>query len=148
MNNLNCTRLRELIKYDPSTGEFCRRSSGKTMGSTHAARGYVYIRVDGVRYAAHRLAWLYVHGEWPPAQIDHINRLRNDNRIANLRAATPRENSANRGVRTGSKSGVPGVTWYARYEKWQACTKRDGVTQHLGYFESVAEAKAVLEKVN
>jgi hypothetical protein len=87
---LTAERLRKRLRYDAETGLFTRRvgsghaHAGDMAGSVHST-GYVRICIDGGRYTAHRLAWLYVHGVWPSGQIDHINRNRSDNRIANLR---------------------------------------------------------------
>jgi hypothetical protein len=89
-DKLAAERLRERLRYDGGTGVFTRRvgsghaRAGEIAGSVHST-GYVRIGIDGGKYTAHRLAWLYVHGVWPSDQIDHINRNRSDNRIANLR---------------------------------------------------------------
>jgi hypothetical protein len=86
---LTAERLREQLRYDAETGVFTRRvgsghaRAGDMAGTVHST-GYVRISIDGGKYTAHHLAWLYVHGVWP-YQIEHINRKRSDNRIANLR---------------------------------------------------------------
>jgi hypothetical protein len=87
---LTAERLRERLRYDAETGAFTRRvgssnaRAGDMAGSVHST-GYVRISIDGGKYTAHHLAWLYVHGVWPSDQIEHINGKRSDNRIANLR---------------------------------------------------------------
>ena len=89
---LTQARLKELFTYDPLIGTFVRRErrgsarAGEIAGTDNGC-GYLQIAVDRRVYVAHRMAWLYVHGIWPPAQIDHINMIRDDNRIANLRKA-------------------------------------------------------------
>lgn len=87
-------RLRELLDYNEKTGKFYAgsgRNFGKEVGGFHG-KGYLKIALDGVTYLAHRLAWLYVTGDWPFDVIDHINGDKKDNRIANLRAVTASEN--------------------------------------------------------
>lgn len=88
--DLTAERLRELLHYDPSTGEFkwrvyhgARAWPGASAGGWNQT-GYVLIGIDGVKYLAHRLAWLYVHGTWPPRSLKHRNFLRYDNRLENL----------------------------------------------------------------
>ena len=87
---LTAERLRERLRYDAETGAFTRRvgsghaRAGEMAGTVHST-GYVRITIDGGKYTAHHLAWLYVHGVWPSDQIEHIHRNRSDNRIANLR---------------------------------------------------------------
>lgn len=92
-NHLTAERLRELLDYDPETGYFrWRRDVGARawkgqLAGTMARDGYEYIGIDRRRYPAHRLAWLYVHGEWPRGLLRHLNWLRSDNRLENLREA-------------------------------------------------------------
>jgi len=136
-------RLRELLQYSPETGLFfwlqrkgCR--TGVALGSDNG-NGYLRITVDGRSNYAHRLAWIYMHGAIPLGQIDHINGIRSDNRIANLRPATPAQNVANRhGAQANSKSGVIGVSWHKRAGKWQAHRGR----RYLGLFDTKEAASA------
>lgn len=140
-------RLKELLDYDPGTGLFTRRigrggeAAGSVAGTTNND-GYVRIHIDKKLYRAHRLAWLYIHGEFPPNQIDHINRQRSDNRIENLRPSTQRENNQNQSKPRSNTSGVVGVHWYKRIGKWQAYIMLNKRNIHLGYFDSLEEAAA------
>jgi len=103
--SLTRERLMELVSYDPSTGLFTSKVSrppckiGKVLGSKQAA-GYVEFRLDYKSYLAHRLAWFYIHGDWPVGEIDHINQDRTDNRISNLRDVTRSENNRNSKTRS------------------------------------------------
>jgi len=104
--SLSQARLRELLQYDPETGVFVwlqsRRataSRGSIAGSNHKSRHRI-IRIDGVNFYAHRLAWIYVHGPIPDGMlIDHINGQRADNRIKNLRVVTHKGNMDNLGIK-------------------------------------------------
>jgi hypothetical protein len=141
-------RLKSLLTYNPDTGEFrwatdqgARGKLGDIAG-TFTPKGYRYIRINRRGYMAHRLAWLYMVGSWPDAQVDHINRVKDDNRWANLRAATNTENAQNQPVRRTNKSGVTGVHFYPRYKKWCASITADGKKVFLGYFAAKHEAIA------
>ena len=140
-------RLKELLDYNPDTGVFTWRvsrgsvKSGSVAGSENS-EGYLQIRIYGKPYRAHRLAWLYTHGEFPTGQLDHINRVRTDNRISNLRAATNAENTQNRSKRSDNTSGVIGVSWHKRIGKWLAHIKLNGRLKHLGYYGTIEEAAA------
>lgn len=146
-DDLTQARLRELLSYDPETGIFRwlkaaprrQRQVGTVAGGLKY--GYVSICIDYRHYPAHRLAWLYVHGRWPNGEVDHINRRRADNRIANLREATRKDNSRNGSLRQNS-SGAIGVSWDAQTERWRAHITVDGKMLHLGRFDSIAEAVA------
>lgn len=96
---ITADELREKLVYIPETGEFFRnwKTPNRNTGSLgcKTSRGYLEIGVSGTRYLAHRLAWLYVHGTWPVEFIDHINRVKTDNRIANLRDVSHYENMQN-----------------------------------------------------
>lgn len=143
---LTVERLKELLHYDPETGVFVWLRSRRRLGVTAGflAHGYRKIKVGGVAYPAHRLAWLYMTGEWPDAQIDHINFFCSDNRWANLRAATPSQNNAWRRSAIGP-SKFRGVSWHKAAEKWRAQIKVLGDKKHLGSFKSRTEAAAAYD---
>lgn len=130
-------RLKELLDYNPETGVFTRLISvgGQKVGSiagTLRKDGYMQIRADGNRYYAHQLAFLFMEG-YLPEIVDHINRIRNDNRWVNLRESNSQKNNRNRN--TKNKSGYLGVFWDTQKQKWRI-TVRDstGKNIHGGYF--------------
>ena len=142
---LTAARLRELLSYDPDTGIFhWQVSRGSVKRGAQAGRkndeGYIEISLDSRYYKAHRLAWLYVHGEWPTDQLDHINGARPDNRIANPREATNAENGQNQAMYSHNTSGRRGVSWCRVVGKWKARIKANGRRIHLGYFEDIDDA--------
>lgn len=155
---LTAERLRELLHYDPLTGEFTRRIAVGRHGRHKAgdvvgclSYGYTKIGIDGKRYQAQRLAWLYVHSAWPPHLIDHVNGDMLDNRIANLRLATPSENQQNRhGLQVRNTSGVTGVQWLKEREQWYAEIMINRERKRLGSFdtkEAAIEARSRAEKI-
>lgn len=109
--------------------------SGKNAG-TLLGNGYRMISIGKDRIYAHRLAWFYVHKEWPDGEIDHVNQCRVDNRISNLRVVTTRGNARNRRRRESNLSGINGVSWSKSSKKWWAFIS----TIHLGYFSDFFEA--------
>ena len=147
--NLTAARLREVLSYDSEAGEFrwIRGRRGVGIGSLAgcvSGAGYVYVSVDGKKYLAHRLAWLYVHGAWPLNDIDHINCIRTDNRLANLRDVERHVNNQNRsGVRSDNKaSRATGVSWHIHSRKWRSRIWLQGKEYRLGLFDTIDEAKA------
>jgi hypothetical protein len=108
--------------------------------------GYVVIWVEGARYRAHRLAFLYQTGEWPKNLVDHIDGDPSNNRWANLREATSKENGQNKAVGVNNRSGYLGVGWHKTNRKWQASIKVSGRLKHLGYFDDPALAAAAYAK--
>lgn len=145
---LTVGRLRELLTYDPETGVFTRRVSTapRAMAGTVAgdvdSKGYWRLRVDGRRYLAHRLAWFYVHGEWPAEQIDHVNGVRTDNRLNNLRLADAFQNRHNCRCRWDSGSGLKGVSYRRANKKWRAQIYAYGKSVLIGYFPTPDAAHA------
>ena len=137
-------RLRELLHYDPMTGVFTRSEKSNrrvvigAVASFNKNGRYARVCVNNQRYYAHRLAWLYMYGAWPEdgLQIDHIDGDKNNNKIANLRAATPSANSQNeRKARPNSTSKLLGVHWSKNVSKWTAQIKIGPLHKCLGYFD-------------
>jgi len=134
--------LKSRLRYDPDTGKFIwivkpagNVKVGQVAGGLNS-EGYLQIRVFGVMYKAHRLAWLYMTGKWPESEIDHIDGARANNRWSNLREATREQNCQNRCLRKDSKTGVKGVGLNRKTGKWTAYVRAGGVIHHLGSFES------------
>lgn len=136
-------RAKELYEYNEESGELIRLTSsgGVTEGSVAgrlASNGYIHIGIDGKEYLAHRLAWLFMNGELPLCEIDHINRDRSDNRISNLRECTSSENNHNRAMFTNNSSGCTGVSFTSN--RWRASITIDGTRINLGRFEKYSDA--------
>jgi len=139
-------RLKELLHYDEETGIFTRKTrvANRLAGSVSGARhnkGYIQIMIDGENHLAHRLAWFYVYGKWPINQIDHINRIKTDNKIKNLRDVDSSINQHNVGIRSHNSSGVTGVYKSSRSKKWVATIEVRNKKHCLGTYSSLDEAK-------
>ena len=138
-------KLRELLAYDLMTGIFTWRVANKNsvnigdVAGSYSGDGYRKIKIRKRSYQAHRLAWFYVYGEWPLAEIDHINGVRDDNRIANLREATHTENSWNSKKRCNRcyAKGVDVVNG-----RFRARITAQRKTIHLGCYDTEEEARA------
>jgi hypothetical protein len=149
---LSAERLRELLRYDPKTGKWFWLASpnqrirvgseaGSLMGSGHRM-----IKAFGCKYLAHRLAWLYMTGEWPNDDVDHKNGKPDDNRWCNLRLATASQNIANSKRRRDNTSGFKGVSYHrhnrSRSKKWRAVIFHGGRQHYLGHYTTPEEAHA------
>jgi hypothetical protein len=138
--------LKELLSYNCETGiftwkqPFSRRVSIGDKAGCVTARRYVVVGVMGKLYLAHRLAWLYMYGYFPEKGIDHINRDTTDNRGVNLREVSQSCNTRNTGNNTKNSSGVKGVYFSKKQDKFGACIGDKGKTIHLGYHECLTEA--------
>lgn len=123
---LTAERLRELLHYDPLTGVFTwkvTRSNNAPAGTVcdYKSHGYVSVRIDYMLYGAHRLAWLYMTGEWPANEVDHKDNCILNNKWENLRQATKLQNRRNMGFRKKQNtSGYKGVSWCSRLDMWVA----------------------------
>jgi len=141
---LTVERLRELLDYDPETGEFRWkvRGKGRRVGVSAGGRrdnGLHRIMIDGARFKAHHLAWFYVYGVWPTGILDHRNETPADNWISNLREATVTQNQQNRSrACSDSRTGLLGVS--ANGKGWQARIVVDGKTRCLGTYATPEEA--------
>lgn len=142
---LKQSRLKELYSYDKDTGNFTvlvRRGSlkvGAVAGTTCRRDGYKRITIYGKVYLQHRLAFLYVYGEFPPKEIDHIDRDRSNNKISNLRSVTPKDNMKNKSMHKNNTSGVIGVNLDSG-GSWCARISHNGERITLGYFKNKEDA--------
>jgi hypothetical protein len=138
--------LTRLLDYNPETGVFvwkalrCGVRRGSVAGSLDPRMGYIRINLCGRLYLAHRLAWFYVTGRWPANEIDHADRDKANNRIANLREATRSENQQNKPTYRNNRSGVKGVHWHKQHRKYLAAIQRNGKKTHLGLFTNLSDA--------
>ena len=117
------------------------RFAGKVAGSLDG-HGYLNISVNSTRYLGHRIAWAIHNGKWPLQQIDHINGEGTDNRIINLRAVSPQENTRNMALGAANTSGIIGVNFHTCRRKWRAVIMVDRKDIHLGYFLTIEQAAA------
>lgn len=139
---LTCARLREVLHYDRDTGLFTwiktprtsPRKPGDIAGGPHD-QGYWHIRIDYTAHKAHRLAWLYVTGEWPAGVIDHKDGDPGNNRFDNLRDVTDRINSENqKRSHCDTRSGLLGAT--PNHHRWMAQISSRGKYHYLGTFDT------------
>lgn len=151
---LTINHLHTVLSYDPETGVFtwvyttCNRRQPGDEAGTIDALGYRTIGIGHERFLAHRLAWLYMTGEWPENQIDHINLDKGDNRWCNLRMATYADNNRNVRKRSDNTSGVKGVTWNRLNKNWRVVIHKDGRQFNVGSFKTIEEAEAAYEKAS
>lgn len=156
--------IRECLEYDNLTGEFTwkerprshfkadwshrnwnLRWSGTVAGwkdkcTWDKTQYYCKVSVNGENYKAHRLAWLFITGDWPEGPIDHINGDTMNNKEINLREATNWDNATNQKRRKDNKSGVTGVGWQKALCKWYANGRINNHLQHIGFYEDIFEA--------
>lgn len=149
---MNINLMKDHLEYNPVSGEFrwknsrCRIKGGVIAGSLRSD-GYRQIKFMGKLYLSHRIAWEFVNGKIPDGmEIDHVNVIKNDNRIINLRLATREDNQHNHGIRKNNSSGVKGVHWHKGIGKWQVRIMVGKNRVHLGYFSENKDAeKAAIE---
>jgi hypothetical protein len=145
------TRLKELVSYNSDTGIFHhivdrgKLRCGDRAGSIDA-EGYRRLTIDKFSYKAHRLAFLYMEGEFPPQQTDHIDQDRLNNKFCNLRKVTPQQNSRNKKRQSTNLSGFTGVGWRNDNKIWRARIYHNGKNINLGEFDALSDA--VLARLN
>lgn len=160
-------RLKQLFLYDPDTGHLIYRERARDNFKSHIRwvthnryrvgqpagsinnGGYVKIHIDGVYYSAHRLIWLFIFGDWPSYpefEIDHVNGVKTDNRIQNLRKCTKSMNQRNGSMRINNKSGVIGVNWVESKQAWIARIWDGPHHRYLGRFTDIEDAREARAK--
>ena len=144
-------KLKELISYDPLTGDLTWKPRASSRFNTQSAgtpalanpsKGYRTGRLLGKNVKAHRAAWAIHYGEWPIGMIDHINGDRSDNRISNLRVVDASENGKNQRPRRTNKTGQMCINWFPRDKKWWVKITANGRQKHVGYFDTFEDAVA------
>lgn len=164
MTRIEASTLKKLLRYEPETGKLfwrrrpvemfddtgsgqeanCstwnKRFSGKEALITVNNTGYLSGRILGAKHLSHRVIWAMETGTWPKGQIDHVNGVRTDNRISNLRDVSHTENQKNAKRRSDNSSGVTGVSWLKHSSKWSAQIKHEGKQIYLGLFDSLDDA--------
>jgi len=173
MAELTFSEISKILKYEPETGklfwlprpvEMFRADSAfyggtevsaKAWNAKNAGRevtrstslGYITPRIMGKNYAGHRIAWLLHYGTWPKNHIDHINGIKSDNRIENLRDVPRGKNMRNMRLQKRNKTGTPGVGWCNIYNKWKVRIGMGGGKSHfVGYFLDFNAAVAARKK--
>ena len=154
-------RLKNVLDYNPKTGVFVwrvRRNShagkifiGAVAGAIAPDKdggSHIVIGVDGARYRAHNLAWLFMTGAWPANEVDHKDGIRTNNKWKNLRDVNHMQNCWNiNKLRAANVSGKTGVTWVAKRNKWMSRLKADGKIIHFGMFDKDKLAEAIAARV-
>jgi hypothetical protein len=140
-------QIRAQLDYDPDTGVFTRKVSGGGVAAGSRAGGkdaygHTTISVCGKRMRAARLAWAIMTGEWPDGDVDHKNRVRDDDRWCNLRLASRSQNCAN----TLAQSGMKGASWVTEKRKWKSQIRIAGKNTHIGYFDCEIDAHEAYKK--
>jgi len=134
------------LSYDAESGfirwkgDECPSRAGR-MAGTIERNLYIRVMLSGKTYMAHRLAWYITYGKWPDSQIDHINGIRGDNRISNLREVNNSENQQNRRSPSENRSsGLLGASYHKNDRRWQAQIKIDGKNRRIGGFDTAEQA--------
>jgi len=143
---LTYEEINKSFTYDPATGLLKRKKTrnslleGKEAGS-YTKAGYREVGVKKNRLYVHRVAWMMTYKAWPDGHIDHINGIKDDNRIENLRVVNNQQNHTNMKQHKGNSSGVTGVYWSKRAKKWQAYICVSGKQKYLGVFKYLKDAE-------
>jgi HNH endonuclease/AP2 domain len=151
--------LRQLLTLDEATGDLFwkerpveyfysagiarawnERYAGTAVGQRKHGRGYQQIDIMDKKLFVHRVVFTLVHGRWPKQTVDHINCIKSDNRPVNLREASYSENNRNVGPSKANTSGIRGVSWIKKAQKWQVEIHVEGERKYLGSFADKDEA--------
>ena len=137
--------VKDKLNYDQDTGLFTwkvKPNSTKNIGDVAGTlnKNYIEICLNGKKYGAHRLAWLYMYGQFPESCIDHINNNPSDNRLCNLREATHKQNSWNSKLPVTNTTGIKNVSWHKRDKKWRVCILGKQLGLFTDFFEACCKA--------
>ncbi|WP_049207406.1 HNH endonuclease [Serratia marcescens] len=144
MKELDTLVVRALFNYNPDTGVLTNRvtrGNSKTaekggISTNRVVGGYKIVKIFGITHMEHTVCYVHHHGALPDGFIDHINRDRGDNRIANLRVVNRRQNNINTRIRSDNASGFKGVSFHKKSGKWISYVSVNNKRHHLGYFDT------------
>ena len=145
MSEITYEELHRLFHYDPDTGLLVRKvrlnnsKAGTVVGSMDG-HGYLCTQINGKHHKIHRIVYCMHHGYFPENEIDHINRIRHDNRIENLREVSRSCNLRNSKLASDNKSGIKGINWNKRDKRWKAEISVNKKKIYLGYFKNFDSA--------
>jgi len=149
LNDITHSRLLDLLTYDEERSELIwkvnRRGSaraGSVAGNSSGTGRQV--QIDGRKYLIHRIIWFFIHKEWPPHEVDHADMNQGNNSLDNLRLATKSQNMMNRSLFKNNTSGIKGVSWHKRSQKWSTKITINGKNIHLGMFKDKEDARTAL----
>lgn len=151
MKTCSIDDLKENFSFDAETGILTRRfkighlAAGEPVGHV-SNRGYLLFVFRQRRYAVHRAGFAMYYGRWPNLGLDHINLLKTDNRIANLREATDSQNLANTGLNSRNTSGYKGVCWHKGERRWRAKIEVNGKCMDIGRYRDIEEARIAYQQ--
>jgi hypothetical protein len=140
--------VKKLFHYDAESGMLLwRNGNGRNVKPWQEAKasngqGYYTVKINGTSYRVHRLIWLYVYGNFPDKYIDHKNRIRNDNRLCNLRDVNTTDNAQNISLPNHNTSGHIGVSWIKSHNAWTVFVKVNKKNKWLGYYKNLNDAIA------
>ena len=147
LKDINQEELKQTLKYFPKTGNWKWKKTlsnnakkGKYAGCLDKTTGYILIGFNGKLYLSHRLAWLYMEGYFPENDVDHRNRIKNDNRWCNLRHVSRTCNMRNCNLRKTNKSNVIGVTWHKHGKGWTANITLNYKQKNIGFYKYKKDA--------
>ena len=154
MDHLTQEYLKSRLTYCPDTGLLVwishpiRKYRGSIAGGVNS-QGYIWFELDGVKYRAHNIIWLYMTGTWPPEGyiVDHKDTIKHNNKWDNLRLATRSQNECNKGLNSNNTSGIKGVCWVTSKQLWRVSIKLNGVTHFGGYYNSIQEASIAVQSL-
>ena len=138
--------VKKLFYYDAASGMLIwRNGNGRNVKPWQQAKalngnGYFTVKIQNKNYPVHRIIWLYVNGNFPSQEIDHKNRIRNDNRLCNLRAVSRIDNCQNISLPRHNKSGHIGVSWFKKQKSWTVYVKVNKKNKWLGYYKNLDDA--------
>lgn len=146
MNNMSQKQVKEIYSYNPDTGIFLRK--GDYVGITESSNKYLRAHYRGKTYSVHRLIWIYMTGDAPANDVDHIDHDRQNNKWENLRLVSRKQNMQNAIKSKANTSGFTGVVWCKQQRQWQAQIMIDGKTKKLGRHDSKIDAVAARIRAN